>query len=626
MTSMFRGPAQSAINFGEMVIDNFAGGGGASTGIEIALGRPVDVAINHDIDAIRMHEVNHPHTKHYCESVWDIDPMEVTQGRPVGLAWFSPDCKHFSKARGGTPVNKKIRGLAWVALRWAATVKPRIIMLENVEEFTTWGPLRTNEDGSAYPCPKRKGQTFKAFINALERQGYKVDYRELRASDYGTPTIRKRLFLIARRDGLPIVWPEQTHGADLVPQRTAAECIDWSIPCPSIFTRSRALAESTQRRIAAGIMRFVVNSKEPFIVEPGISPFITEHANATHQPNMPGDEPLRTICAEVKGGHFALVSAFLAKHYTGVVGVDLGQPMPTVTTVDHNAVVIANLEKLDGFNSSRPETGGKRTSVYQGQRRDMEARHQGETLFIRKHRTETCGESSEERVSRSEGVSGGKAIYGSCPSSRLDGNERRDTERHGPESQGREQDQQLPDESGCCDEGGEPQTCLQHRPSSAVEEHAKAKVEGSGIVGKETSIKRPDISANSNQSGNIRDASLESREKLVHSFLIKFYSQGGQWQSLKDPMHTIPTKDRIGLVMVKGEPYQIVDIGMRMLSPRELFNAQGFPGDYIIDHDGKGKGFTKKAQVARCGNSVCPPMAAALVRANMCNEAQQAAA
>lgn len=493
MTSMFRGAAQASINFGEIVVDNFAGGGGASTGIEIAIGRPVDIAINHDIDAIRMHEVNHPHTKHYCESVWDIDPLKVTDGRPVGLAWFSPDCKHFSKARGGTPVSKKIRGLAWIALRWAATVKPRIIMLENVEEFTTWGPVRADADGNVYPCPKRKGQTFRAFINALERQGYAVDYRELRASDYGTPTIRKRLFLIARRDGLPIVWPEATHGAGLLPQRTAAECIDWSLPCPSIFERSRPLAEATMRRIATGIMRFVVSNPDPFIVRPGLSPFVTEHANATHQRNMPGNEPLRTICAQVKGGHFALVSAFLAKHYTGVVGVDLEQPMPTVTTVDHNALVAASLVHLG----------------------------------------------------HGEGADGTK------------------------------------------------------RFSHGIRDIADP---------------LNTVTASGATAG------------LVHAFLVKFYSQGGQWQSLKDPMHTIPTKDRIGLVMVKGQPYQIVDIGMRMLAPRELFNAQGFPRDYIIDHDGQGKAFTKSAQVARCGNSVCPPLAAALVRANMCQAAQQAAA
>lgn len=552
MTSMFRGPAQSSMNYGELYVDNFAGGGGASTGIELAIGRPVDIAINHDIDAIRMHEVNHPHTRHYCESVWDIDPVKVTEGRPVGLAWFSPDCKHFSKARGGTPVNKNIRGLAWVALRWAATVKPRVIVLENVEEFTTWGPVITGADGSSYPCPNRKGKTFRSFVNALQRQGYDVDHRELRASDYGTPTIRKRLFLIARRDGQPIVWPAPTHGQGLLPHRTAAECIDWSQPCPSIFERRRPLADATLRRIAAGIMRFVVNNPEPFIVkvnhgydyfrgqqlqeplqtitsklgsglvQPILAPLITEHANASVQRNMPAAAPLRTICAQVKGGHFAvvaptlvqvgygerkgqaprapgldkplgtvvagggkhaLVAAFLAKHYTGVVGADLRQPTPTVTTVDHNALVTSHLVKL-------------RNNQF--------------------------------------------------------GHDIRDP--------------------------------------------------------------APTITAGGTHVGEVR------------AFLVKYYSEGGQWQGLDEPMHTIPTHDRIGLVMVKGEPYQIVDIGMRMLTPRELFKAQGFPDDYVIEHDGHGKAFTKAAQVARCGNSVCPPLAAAIVRANMSEQGIRRAA
>lgn len=530
MTSMFRGAAQGSINFDELVVDNFAGGGGASMGIELALGRPVDIAINHDIDAIRMHEVNHPHTKHYCESVWDIDPVKVTDGRPVGLAWFSPDCKHFSKARGGTPVSKKIRGLAWVALRWAATVRPRIIILENVEEFTTWGPVRADAAGNVYPCPKRKGQTFNAFKNALQRHGYVVEHRELRASEHGTPTIRKRLFLIARCDGQPISWPEPTHGPGLLPYRTAAECIDWSLPCPSIFLSKeegraqgvrRPLADATLRRIARGIQRFVIESADPFlvtlahgegqpgkakrwgsgvravqsptptltasggygIVQPVLAPFITEHAQAANQRNMPADSALRTQCAEVKGGHFALVSAFLAKHYTGVVGADVRDPVPTVTTIDHNALVTSNLVKL---------------------------------------RNNQFGQ--------------------------------------------------------------------------AVTDPVSTLTAGGGHVGE------------------------------VRAFLVKYYSEGGQWQDLAEPMHTIPTKDRIGLVMVKGEPYQIVDIGMRMLTPRELFNAQGFPADYVIDHDGHGKAFTKTAQVARCGNSVCPPLAAALVRANMCQTVQQVAA
>ncbi|WP_323916469.1 DNA cytosine methyltransferase [Aeromonas caviae] len=560
--------------FDEIVVDNFAGGGGASTGIEMALGRSPEIAINHDPDAISMHTVNHPDTEHYCESVWDIVPRDVVAGRPVGLVWLSPDCKHFSKAKGSTPVSKKIRGLAWVTLRWAATVRPRVIMLENVEEFQTWGPLLIDSEGNARPDPAKKGRTFNSFINALRRQGYKVEWRELRACDYGTPTIRKRLFLIARRDGAPIVWPKPTHGdpasaevksGKLLPWRTAAYIIDWSIPCPSIFLTKeeakaqglnvkRPLAEATMRRIAKGVERFVIDAAEPFIVkcnhtsnrtvydafrgqgldeplqtitqklgyaivQPLLAPFITEHANASHQRNMPADEPLRTICAEVKGGHFALVApviarqfgnsvgqsvenplgtvmakadksqlvtAFLAKHYTGVVGAELTQPLPTVTTVDHNALVTSHLVKLRG-------------------------------------------------------------------------------------------------------------TCQHGQPVTEP---------------------MPTVTAGGLHIGEVR------------AFLLKYYGTDSTIPC-SEPLHTVTTKDRFGLVTVRGEDYQIVDIGMRMLEPHELFAAQGFPADYVIDHDATGKKFTKTAQVARCGNAVCPPLAAALVRANlpeMCADAQEVAA
>lgn len=560
--------------FNEIVVDNFAGGGGASTGIEMALGRSPEIAINHDPDAISMHTVNHPDTEHYCESVWDIVPRDVVAGRPVGLVWLSPDCKHFSKAKGSTPVSKKIRGLAWVTLRWAATVRPRVIMLENVEEFQTWGPLLSDSEGNARPDPAKKGRTFNSFINALRRQGYRVEWRELRACDYGTPTIRKRLFLIARRDGAPIEWPKPTHGdpasaevkaGKLLPWPTAADIIDWSIPCPSIFLTQeeakaqglnvkRPLAEATMRRIAKGVERFVIDAAEPFIVkcnhtsnrtvydafrgqglheplqtvtaatgfalvQPQLAPFITEHANASHQRNMPADEPLRTICAEVKGGHFALVApviarqfgnsvgqsvedplgtvmakadksqlvtAFLAKHYTGVVGAELTQPLPTVTTVDHNALVTSHLVKLRG-------------------------------------------------------------------------------------------------------------TCQHGQPVTEP---------------------MPTVTAGGLHIGEVR------------AFLLKYYGTDSAIPC-SEPLHTVTTRDRFGLVTVRGEDYQIVDIGMRMLEPHELFAAQGFPADYVIDHDATGKKFTKTAQVARCGNAVCPPLAAALVRANlpeMCADAQEVAA
>lgn len=436
----------------ELIIDNFAGGGGASTGIELALGRHVDIAINHDPEAVAMHALNHPQTAHHCESVWDIDPLAVTQGRPVGLAWFSPDCKHFSKAKGGKPRDKRIRGLAWVAVRWAALVRPRVVILENVEEFATWGPLL--DDGT--PCPARRGHTFRDFVRQLQELGYAVEHRELRACDYGAPTTRKRLFLIARCDGQPIAWPTPTHGAPGSPEvkartrkpwRIAAECIDWTITAPSIFDRARPLAEATLRRIARGVRRYVIEAAKPFVVQTAdglAAPVMTEIANASSPRCMPAGEPLRTICAETKGGHHALITAFLAKHfggnYTGP-GAPLTEPMHTVTTQDHHALVCA--------------------------------------------------------------------------------------------------------------------------------------------------------------------------------FLTKYYGEGGQDQALADPLHTIPTVDRFGLMTVEQQQYRIADIGMRMLEPRELYRAQGFPESYQIAPVIDGKPLPKRAQVRMCGNSVSPPLAAALARANV---------
>lgn len=540
----FRINPQGIFNFGELLVDNFAGGGGASTGIETAMGRPVDIAINHSPGAVAMHEVNHPLTKHYCESVWDVNPYEVTGGRPVGLAWFSPDCTHFSKAKGGKPVKKEIRGLAWVVLRWAATVRPRVIMLENVEEFTTWGPLRRDDNGDLYPCPKQKGRTFNSFINALRRHGYQVEHRELRACDYGAPTIRKRLFLVARCDGQPVVWPEPTHGdpssksvksGSLQPWRTAAGCIDWSISAPSIFERKRPLAEATMRRIAKGIMRYVVNNPDPFIVtyygskgpdfrgqplnEPlktqttenrhgVVVPIITEHANASNQRNMPADEPLRTQCAQVKGGHFALVNAFLAKHYGTSVGYDPNEPAHTLVGKAKQSIVTAHLVRQFGQS------------------------------------------------------------VGSSPS----------------------------EPTGTVTPGGMGKTGL-------VTSHL-VKFRGTCRDGQKADEPMPTVTASGTHVGEVR------------AFLLKYYG-ADQDPRLNDPLHTVTSRDRFGLVTVKGEQYQIIDIGMRMLTPRELFRAQGFPENYIIDRDHTGKPITKTEQVARCGNSVCPPVAAALVRANM---------
>ncbi|MEO0796289.1 MAG: DNA cytosine methyltransferase [Verrucomicrobiota bacterium] len=540
----------------ELIVDNFAGGGGASTGIEMALGRSPDIAANHDKDAVAMHQANHPQTRHYCESVFDVDPARVTQGRGVGLAWFSPDCKHFSKAKGGKPRDKNIRGLAWVVINWVNRLRetqgagPRVIMLENVEEFQDWGPI----DKSGSPIDICKGWFFQCFKGALERRGYEVDWRELRGCDYGAPTIRKRLFLIARCDGAAIVWPEPTHASPkerakgLKPWRNAAECIDFSLPCPSIFERKRPLVDATCRRIAKGIMRYVVNAAEPFIVNtantkttgrgpnnwpikepvrtltssPGfalVSPILTEHANGSTQRNFDPQAPLRTQCAEVKGGHFALVSAFLAKHYTGVTGTPVNEAIGTITAKDHHSLVATHLVRHFGQSTGQDCAKPAPTVTANGQ---------GKTGLVTSHLM------------------------------KLRGN---------------------------------PDT----HPS-----------------GKDCREPIDTISAQGNHFAEVR------------SFLIKYYGTD-QDPRMDDPLHTVTTKHRFGLVTVHGVEYAIADIGLRMLQPKELFAAQGFPEDYIIDRgqyereDGQGwewRRLTKTAQVRMCGNSVCPPLAAAIVRAN----------
>lgn len=370
---------QLALPFhGELIIDNFAGGGGTSTGLEAAFGRPVDIAINHDPEALAMHAINHPHTLHLCESVWDVDPIKVTKNQPVGLVWLSPDCKHFSKAKGGTPVAKHIRGLAWVTMRWAALCRPRVIMLENVEEFRTWGPLVVGDDGNAYPDPSRKGKTFESFIRQLKAHGYKVDWRELRACDNGAPTIRKRFFMVARRDGLPIQWPEQTHGAPtsreviarkIAPYRTAAECIDFDVEAASIFDRKKPLATNTQRRVAKGLWRHVLTSDAPFIVGDAgaLAPFLNEHANASNQRTMSANEPLRTICAQVKGGHFSVVAPSLAPlrgtSETHLGGHSIKAPLSTISAGGtHHALVGANLVTI-GY-GERKGQDARTSSIY----------------------------------------------------------------------------------------------------------------------------------------------------------------------------------------------------------------------------------------------------------------------
>jgi len=524
----------------ELFVDNFAGGGGASTGIEMATGRSVDIAINHDPAAIAMHQANHPETEHYCESVWDVDPRKVTAGRPVGLCWLSPDCKHFSKAKGGKPRDKNIRGLAWVALRWAATVRPRVIILENVEEFVTWGPL--TPDG--YPNPKQKGRTFRSFVNALRRHGYAVEWRELRACDYGAPTIRKRLFLIARCDGRPIVWPEPTHGdpqspevkaGRLKPWRTAAEIIDWSIPCPSIFERARPLAENTLRRIARGIQRFVIDNPKPFVIK--------FQQNSIGQPL---NRPLDTVMAGA--ARFRLVTPYIARIGQTGFGADRLQyeaekPLTTITTKAEHLLIAPFLTQYHSYDDSARGQTLDRPLLTQ----DTSNRYGLVAAFIAKHYGGMTGVGADTPL---------------------------------------------------------PTTTMRGTQNQLVTSHL-VKLRGTCADGQPVTEPMPTITAGGLHVGEVR------------AFLLKYYGSADNGQQLDEPLHTITTKDRFGLVTIEGVEYQIVDIGMRMLEPHELFAAQGFPLNYIIDRDANGKSYPKSAQVARCGNSVPPPFAEALVRANL---------
>lgn len=505
-----------------LIIDNFAGGGGASIALEEALGRKVDIAINHDPDAIAMHQANHPDTLHLQEDVFAIDPAAVCKGQPIDVAWFSPDCKHFSRAKGGAPVSKKIRGLAWVVLRWASLPewqRPQVIFLENVTEFQTWCPVKRN----GQPDMSRNGETFRLWVSHLEALGYTVDWRELVASDYGAPTIRKRLFLVARRDGEPIRWPESTHGdprkpgfrkSGMKPWRTAAEIIDWSIPCPSIFNRDRPLAEKTLRRIARGIQRYVINNPQPFIVP-------VTHTKAGDL-SFPTDEPLRTITT-AKGGEMALVEPTLiaGPHLLnlthGVRIEDLDDPMMTITGANR----------------------GEKALV---------------AAFLAQHNDGPRNQNNSGRAA-SEPVS----------------------------------------------------TITGRGTQQAVVTSHLLKLRGTAKDGQPVTDPMPTLTAGGLHVGEVR------------AFLLKYYGNETEGHDLTAPLGTVTTKDRFGLVTVHGQTYQIADIGMRMLAEHELYAAQGFlqvRPDYNIRPVINGKRMTKTASIARCGNSVSPPPAIALVRLN----------
>ena len=556
-------PAASGPAPRPLIVDSFAGGGGASTGIELALGRSPDIAINHDAAALSMHEANHPETLHLNSNIWRVDPRDACKGRPVGLAWFSPDCKHHSKAKGGKPVEKNIRDLAWVVVMWAQRVKPDVIMLENVEEFRDWCPLTPDNK----PDPERRGETFDLWVKQLRALGYRVQHRELRACDYGAPTIRKRLFVIARRDGLPIVWPEPTHGAPdsaevlagkRKPWRTAAEIIDWSLPCPSIFDTSeeimekfglravRPLKDATLRRIARGVMRYVVEAQQPFIVGCG--------GRMGQSPERPVSSPMQTLTAKADS---CVVTAFVSYAQQGGMNRPADAPLHTVTASqkDQNQVVVPTLIQT-GYgerDGQAPRVPGLEKPV--GTMVAGRAKHALVAAFLAQH---NAGAKMENNA-------------------------------------GRPADAPL---STLTTRGAQQQVVSAFLSRTDM----TSAIERNGIYPAEDPL---------------RTLMTAGSFTVVAAFLQKYYGQG-LGQQVSEPLHTVATRDTFGVVTVEidGQTYAIEDIGMRMLTPREQFRAQGFPDTYRIDTGADGRPLTKTEQTRMCGNSVCPPLAAALVRAN----------
>ncbi|MCE0845935.1 DNA cytosine methyltransferase [Buttiauxella sp. A2-C1_F] len=625
----------------EIIVDNFAGGGGASTGIEMAIGRSVDIAINHDVNAVAMHTTNHPDTLHYCESVFDIDPKQATAGNSVGLAWFSPDCRHFSKAKGSKPVAREIRGLAWIVLRWALAVRPRVMMLENVEEFKTWGPLLTDENGEQRPDPKSAGETFAAFVGMLgagidaghpalteacdflgfephssdalrliNGLGYDVDSRELRACDYGAPTIRKRFFMVMRCDGQPVTWPEPSHGdpkslgvlnGALKPWRTAAECIDWSLGCPSIFERKRPLATNTLKRIARGIQRFVIDNPSPFIVKCNHTSTRTKYDCFRGQSL---DEPLQTI---TKTHGYAIAVPHLTKFRTGATGQDCREPVPTVT---------AGTSKRPGGNGHALGIVEAYIALFVGRQFGNSIGHE----VIEPNGTITAGGGGKSQLCAATLIQMG---YG---------------ERPGQSPRVLQVEKPL----GTVTAGGGKfavvaANLVKHfggnytGPGVSMDEpvHSVTTVDHHALVtshlvmlrgtckdGQVVDAPTPGLTAGGLHVGNVEtylavDEYDEQRAEQVSAFLREYCGD-----------------DYREFITVDGVTYRIVDIGMRMLQPHELYRAQGFPEWYIIDQDYRGLKYAKDKQVARCGNAVPPPFAEALVRANLpelCGVKEQAA-
>lgn len=674
-----------------LIIDSFAGGGGASTAIEQALGVSPDVAINHNPEALALHAANHPETEHLITSIYAVDPRDVVKrGQRVGLAWFSPDCKHFSKAKGGKPLNKNIRDLAWVVVHWAELVRPEVIALENVEEFTTWAPLRQRHDAAGKPVfnkdgtpymevdPERKGETFLTWARRLRRMGYRVEWRLLRACDFGAPTIRKRLFLVARCDGRPIVWPKPTHGdpasaevqsGKLLPWRTAAECIDWSVPCPSIFATKaeikeqhglnavRPLADNTQARIARGMKRYVLDAARPFVV------------NLTHGARLEdADEPLRTITGANRGEK-AVVSPLLATFYghgegRGKRAADLKEPLRTVTVENRHALVAPSLLSLKG-----------------SARRDSAATMPHPTVLAGGGHSALIAPSL---ISVAHGYSGGRREYpltepkGTITSGGIShavvapiltyaqhgGANRNPLDPvHTLTASTKDNNSLLAAtmvQVGYGERDGQAPRAL--NPGAPLGTVVAGGVKHAGVA---AFLAQHNSQREGVHPGRPIDAPIStltasgSHQNLIAPWFVKYYGTGDGSRT-DAPCHTVTVKDRFAHMQaelaptfgpehetrarqvaeflrrhdawdggefvtleIDGETFVIVDIGMRMLTPRELFTAQGFPPDYVIEgtwaeQDGEWiwKPFPKSVQISCCGNSVSPHPARALLEAN----------
>lgn len=577
---------------GEIIVDSFAGGGGASTGIELALGRIVNAAINHDPAAIRMHEANHPYTEHYQASVWDVDPETVCRGRPVALAWFSPDCKHFSKAKGAALVDRKIRGLAWIALRWAAKVRPRVIILENVEEFQTWGPVRKGK-----PVKKLAGTTFQKFVGQLRALGYTVEWRELVAADYGAPTTRRRLVLIARCDGRAIVWPERTHAprdsaevrsGKLLPWRSAAEIIDWSLPCPSIFSTKdeiherygisavRPLADNTMRRIIRGVDKFTIKSGAPFIVD-------CNHSGGGHVTDS--QEPCETITAKHTGGICRPILAPLTMTNTSnSVGAPVSAPMNTVRTGGGGGQMLVTTSLM-----CIGQTGG-------GNR--IRSLHEPAPTAVSKQ--EACLVATSLIQYHTEKTESARAAGLDKPICTVDA-----ANRYGLTC------------ANLVEYYGRARPLDVQSPMHTVTSHDREAVVAAHVV----KYKRDEVGTRPSEPLPTQTAGGVFGCCKAVLYKISTSERLHHWPQIRDLLNRYCGyalgEDDLLLLSIGGVLYYIADIGLRMLSPRELYNAMGFPPDYIIDHDAAGKPYPKTQQVARCGNAVCPPMAAAVVAANL---------